>query len=314
MTAPENILQDLETKRSLETRMPVGAVEIRARRNDLLNWLYQSQIVEASMLSAHLADKLFFANAIKTYAAQAYLKFHPRSEGLQRYLEKESFKADIQKDFPKGFIVKPVGSMNSDGNNLLVDESFFTAVKNNPEGFFLKTKERCGLTGLFSSNERFLIQEKVGTKAEEYRLHTLEERVVLGATYTRWNQKWDHSNFVAAEKALQDFLQELPPFLTSRQAWSVDLMGSKDLGFKIIEINTNRGKQGHWSGDLEIPDTLAAYAKHLELHYGAKFMGEEGRKLLQGEANQEKYLEKFGAGEVARHQELRLELRQQLLR
>jgi hypothetical protein len=91
-------------------------------------------------------------------------------------------------------------------------------------------------------------------------------------------------------------------------------MGSKDLGFKIIEINTNHGKRGHWSGDFEIPDTLAAFTKHLELHCGAKFMGEEGRKLLQGEANQEKYLKKIGADEVARHQELRHELRQQLFR
>jgi hypothetical protein len=286
-------------------KLELGPVEIRATRNDLLKWLYQVGLIEASEFSAHLADKLFFSDLLRTVAPKAYLGFHPRTEGLQPYLMSADPKTMIDMDFPKGFVVKPVGSMNSDGENILIDEKFFDAYRRQPEAFFLRLDEACELTSLFSSCERYLIQEKIGERLQEYRLHSLEDKVVVAATYTRWNQDWDRTSFLAAEGAFQAFLSALPPFLTQRQAWSVDLMGSPATGFKIVEINTNRGNPGHWSGDLDIPDTLAAYAKHLELHYGARFTGEDGEKLLRGEANQEKYLEKYGPEEVLRHKELR---------
>ncbi len=78
-----------------------------------------------------------------------------------------------------------------------------------------------------------------------------------------------------------------------------------DSGYFIVEVNTNRGRQKHWSGDLVNPDTLRAYAEHLQKFYGARFLSEGAQKLLTGEASVEQYLEKFGADAVRRHQMLR---------
>jgi hypothetical protein len=291
-----------------EPFFPLGEVSIRPRRNDLLNWLYDKNVVEASEFSAHLFDKLFFAQFLKLASPEAYEEFHPRTSGLSEYLSRENAREAILGDFPDGFVVKAVGGMNSSGTGVLMDEAFFTALEKNPADFISSGSDPGELTGIISSGERFLVQEKIGTRQGEYRLHTLEDRVVRGATYTRWDQDWDRFIFTAAENALERFLHMLPKYMTSKQAWSFDFMGSPETGFKIVEVNTNRGRRKHWSGDLEIPDTLAAYTNHLESHYGALFLGEAGEELRNGVASGARHLEKFDAAAVARHLELKAQL------
>jgi hypothetical protein len=199
--------------------------------------------------------------------------------------------------------VKPVASMGSDGKGFFFSiEDFFAKFSADPEHFL--AEEVSPLTGMLSSGEKYLVQEKVGEREREYRLHTLENRVVRGATFTRWDQDWQEEKFLAAEDALQRFLDQLPQWFTARQAWSLDLMES-GADFFIVEVNTNRGSQKHWSGDLVNPDTLRAYAEHLQKYYGARFVSEGAQKILRGEASTAGYVEKFGLEAVQRHRELR---------
>ncbi len=292
-----------DKKKSARTSIaPLGEILItKPTRNAFLQWIYKIKLVETSAFSAHCSDKLIFAQILESVAPEVAEKFHPRTLGLKKALPK------IHTLFPRGFVVKPTDDMNSDGKSVYVEESFWEAYEKNPEIFLQTSPKPNALTGEVSSGETFLVQEKIGERAEEYRLHTLEHHVVKGATYTRWNQAWNRESFHRAEVALQEFLDALPRWVLAGQAWGVDLMeGPK--GFQIVEVNTNRGREIHWSGDLNIPDTLRAYVLLLEEKYGAVFSGKVGEMLRAGEANREKYLEKFGQEEVELHAALKHEM------
>jgi hypothetical protein len=148
----------------------------------------------------------------------------------------------------------------------------------------------------------------VGGKEQEYRLHSLKGRVVSGATFTRWDQDWVIEKFLQSEKSLKEFLDLLPTWFMARQAWSFDLIEGKE-GFFLVEVNTNQGMQKHWSGDLVNPDILKAYALRLEKHYGATFVSGGAKRIYEGAADQEMFLEKFGSEAVKRHEELRKSLK-----
>lgn len=270
----------------------------RATRNDFLAWIYESALVRADEFTAHTADKLFFAKLLDTYAPEAYAAFHPRTFSVAELgASPSAFLKDMQ------VIAKPVAGMNGEGGRIYPSTYEFLAYLSQDPSLF-GAGGPSALTNLLSSGERYLVQEKVGGRGPELRLHTMEGRVVKGATFTRWDEHWDAALFAEAERAMQDFLDLLPAWFVDRQAWSADLLRGQD-GFKLIEVNTNRGKPAQWSGDLSLPDVLSAYARHLESYYGADFSQAGGPELLAGQGNLEKFVKKFGAEAWERHQSLR---------
>lgn len=304
MNISQKARQILEERKaqSFPPMLALGEVDPKPTRNGLLKWIYAQGLVEASEFSAHGADKLLFARLVEILLPHD--RFHPKTRSIAEL--QPNLEESLKREFPHGYVVKPAGTMNSDGHGVYLS-GFLEEFSLHPDKFVGRSDFACELTGLVSSGEKYLVQELIGNREAEYRLHTLEGRVVKGATYTRWDQGWVEADFLRAEVALQRFLDQLPPWFVARQAWSVDMIDSE--GFRLVEINSNRGRQGHWSGDLAIPDTLQAYALHLEKYHGAKFVGEGGKLFLSGQANLEGFLEKFGAESVARHAELRKALK-----
>lgn len=300
----ERQVQMVVAERCARGRRPVsveGAVRVAPTRNAFLAWVYDSGLVEASTFSAHCADKLFFARLVEKVAPLSV--HHPRTRALTELLP--DLEHNLAVEFPVGWVVKPVSAMDSDGANVYLDAASFLAdFAKEPLRFLSRGAEVSALTGLVSSGERFLVQERVGEREREYRLHTWGSRVVSGATFTRWDQAWSPEHFRRAEAALQDFLDALPNWLTDAQAWSVDMIESRG-AFRLVEVNTNRGKTSHWSGDLANPDTLQAYALFFERELGLRFDGEGGDALRAGMANREHYLRKFGPEAVAKHERLK---------
>ncbi len=275
-------------------------------RKDFMKTLYAALAVDASEFSAHCADKLLFTKWVESirFSPTANGCGMPKTKSLKELLP--NLKENLEKEFHHP-VIKPVASMGSDGKGIYFSaEEFLQDFEKRPEYFF--EEEISPLTGLLSSGEKYFVQEKIGSRDQEYRLHTYQGSVVKGATFTRWDQDWDLKKFEEAEEALQQFLNTLPSWFTAGQAWSVDLMEG-DPGFSVVEINTNRGRKKHWSGDLTNPDTLAAYAKHFQEFYGAKFTSEGAKKILRGESKLEDFVEKFGWEAVKKHQELRKSLK-----
>lgn len=278
----------------------LGEAEIAPTRNALLKWLYAKGVVEASLYSGHLSDKLFCYQLINDA-----LPGHPLLARSCSVSEIGRDAAERRARFPAGYVVKPTGEMDSNGQNLFLDgEDFFAQGNSRPE-----TEVVNPITGLVSSGEKFFAQENLGAREGELRLHTLEAEVIPGATFTRWDTDWDLPKFAQAEAALRDFLSALPTWLTARQAWSVDLMEKKDGSFGIVEINTNRGLERQWSGDMMNPDVMQAYVLHLEASYGAKFLGESGELFRSAKADLAKYQEKFSEEARRRHSELKARYR-----
>lgn len=274
----------------------LGEAELPPTRNGLLRWLYAKGVVEASPYSGHLSDKLFCYRFLDE--ARPGSKLLARSCSLD---EIGSTPKERRARFPGGYVVKPTGGMDSNGQSVFIDgEEFFSRNISRPAGEAMNP-----ITGLVSSGEKFFAQENLGNREGEYRLHTLEAEVITGATFTRWDQEWDLAKFVRAEAALQDFLSALPAWVTARQAWSVDLMERGDGTFGIVEINTNRGLERQWSGDMINPDTMQAYVFHLESKYGARLVGMSGEIFRNAKADQAKYEEKFSAEARQRHAELK---------
>lgn len=278
----------------------LGEVELLPTRNSLLRWLYAKGVVEASPYSGHLSDKLFCYRLLSEALPEGKLLAHACS-----LIEIGHVPAERLARFPGGYVVKPTGEMDSDGQGIFLDgEDFFSRKILTPSEEAINP-----ITGLVSSGEKFFAQEKLGRPEREYRLHTLEAEVIKGATFTRWDQEWDLSVFARAEASLQEFLSALPAWATARQAWSVDLMEKGDGSFGIVEINTNRGLERQWSGDLINPDTMQAYVFHLESKYGARLLGESGEIFRQAKADQKKYEEKFSEDARRRHAELKARYR-----
>lgn len=269
----------------------------RSTRNDFLTWLYQNSLVRADALAAHLSDKLFFAKLLAAVAPEAYASFHPRTFSLTDLgSEPAAALSEIE------IVAKPAAGMNGEGGRVYLSRAeFLQAFAERPE-LFGAEEEPSPLTGIISSGARYLVQERLS--GEEFRLHTFEGRVVEGATFTRWDSPWRKEDFLAAETAMQRFLDLLPRWLVRGQAWSADFLRT-DKGFRLLEINTNRGQARQWSGDLSLPDVLGAYTQHLTRYHEADFSAAGGPALLAGEGNLEKYIAKFGAEAWARHQGLR---------
>lgn len=297
--------QEVLGQRQKEFKVKLEPVEIEAKRNPFLQWLYGTGLVEASSYSAHCADKLFFAHLLQTYAPQA-ASFHPLTIGLSWLPETlPELKIELARIFPRGFVVKKAGGIDSGLQGVYLHaEDFFAAFAGNTEVFLTREPVPADSTGLISSGEKYLVQEKI-SGGTELRLHSLQNRVVREATFTRWNEPWDYDLFLRAENAVQEFLSAIPEDLVRAQAWSFDVICEPSGQIKIIEVNTNRGRARQWSGDMVIPETLGAYVRHLEQFYGAKFLGESGELFRRNLANREKYRLKIGEEEFALHERLK---------
>ena len=56
-------------------------------------------------------------------------------------------------------------------------------------------------------------------------------------------------------------------------------------GFRIVEINTNRGEEMHWSGSLHTPSTLKKHLLHIEEKFSWQFKGLNALLMRWGLAN-----------------------------
>lgn len=305
-----------------------GKLLIRTRptRNAWLKSIYEQDLVRADEFSCMLADKLFFARMLKQNLGERSLRYYPKTRGLFELSggsvpAAPDFRQRLAQEFPGGFIVKPAAEVNSAGETLgfyFDPESFFADIKKlKSEPFALNERLRVlhsAFTnnqwvspdlGRLASGERLIVQSDVGAELigevsgrsrrfDEVRTHTFEEACIDGGDYHRWSVSpvQVREKFRWAQEFTRRFLAELPREVIQGQAWSLDLMVAGPNAIRIIDVNTNRGKKGHWSGFLVRPDLLGAYTRHLERTKGVKFAGWNGLLLRRGWASYHKYLKK----------------------
>jgi hypothetical protein len=123
------------------------------------------------------------------------------------------------------------------------------------------------------------------SNAYEYRVHTLYGRVVPGASLPRWESDPDPRTVAKVESFAQKFLDRLPSELKYRQAFAFDIYVHPQEGLSLIEINTNHGEEGNWSGFLKEPKVFASYVRLLARDYGWKFDPAVATDIFSGLGN-----------------------------
>jgi hypothetical protein len=121
----------------------------------------------------------------------------------------------------------------------------------------------------------------------EVRVHTYESRVVTDANPNFWVREGraTKQEIAAAQKFVAEFLGLLPQTLLSRQALSFDVLVLESGELKIVDLVTNRGRKVGWSGYLDQPRVIGAYARHFEQYAGVRFSGLSGYMIRKNAGN-----------------------------
>ncbi len=223
----------------------------------------------------------------------------------------DSLEARLYATFPAGFVARPAVGVapRETGRGLFKSTDDFVAELVKPDTFLYRTDHlrrpvRSIVLDEIASGEAVVLQEDilskfsaeqglVGSKAKrewrEVRVHTYEGRVVNDANPGFWVRE-DQVSEKELEKAqafVREFLSKLPPSLLMRQAWSVDVLVLDEATnqFRIADVVTNRGRRGGWSGYLDQPRVLGAYARHLEAHAAVRFASLGGQILRKNAGN-----------------------------
>lgn len=258
-----------QTCRELFATKALLIKEVLPTSNSLRAMLYSEGLVSADSFSANLANKLYASRLLHQHSPLPQHVHLSRAMGLLEFLNQKSnipLEEKLKIDFPNGFVVKLTSEKNSYGSGMILKTDELVR--------FLDQPDR-NLGSL--DNERYMIEElHPGTifsqGHKEFRIHTLGAKVINGATLSRW-QYWqdvDPAITKSLHESIEQFLQTLPAWMTNKQAWSLDVTITRDGVWKLIEINTNNGLQGNWSGFFLHPRVASAYFLHLQNNFGWK--------------------------------------------
>lgn len=321
-----------ELKNQILARPGIASPEARevrsgSTRNEWLKKLYGEGLVEASELTRLLSDKAIMAGLLESFLGKESEAFHPKTMGLKYFLAKHALvdakgvlqrdeakiKAALAGEFPHGYIVKPAAGINSEGKSkgfyFKMDKFLADLVREDspvysPADF--QTPFVSPLLGVVASGEMLILQENVVLAAgaesplttkefAEVRAHTFEDKLVAGATYSRWAEskvKVTKEHFRATDELIQALLAKLPKEFLARQAFSIDVAVLANGYTRILDVNTNRGREIQWSGYMPRPGVIGAYTRHLEAEKKLHFAGLNGALLRSGWGNYLHYLKK----------------------
>lgn len=300
-------------------------IHCRPVRNSWLKALYQHGLIEASEKTRLLADKLYLYKVLSESMGTDLQKYHPKTLGLQEFIQKhqlwtpqqgfapgEKIKTALQIEFATDVILKPAAVINTGGEEglyLFSTQALLRAFTDqHPD--LTKACARTSpyappLLGIAASGEEFILQEHIAGIAgmalvdktkhyEEIRIHTYEDQVLRGASFSRWaeNEIKHSKKFYWAQDFVQDFLNHLPKEFLQGQVWGLDLLAFDNGTLRILEINTNRGEKGQWTGFLSRPHLMGAYTRMIESKKNVRFAGLSGVLLRNNYGNITKHLKK----------------------
>lgn len=286
-----------------------------------LQTVYSKQLVDASNATGLLSDKLLFYEVTKRELGEAVVdRFIVKTMGLRDFLVTEGLvdaagrlasdgdkiDASLFKVFKSGFVARPaVGvAARETGRGLFKESDEFVAELLKPDTFLYrpdhrKRPVRSTMLGEIASGEAIVLQEDLLSQGRsgnvtskrapwrEVRVHTFESRVLADAIPNFWvrDGQATKDEVTSAQKFVAEFLSLLPQTLLSRQALSFDVLVLESGEMKIVDLVTNRGRKTAWSGYLDQPRVIGAYARHFEQYAGVRFTGFGGYLIRKNAGN-----------------------------
>jgi hypothetical protein len=281
-----------------------------------LKAVYSSGLVEANWSAKMLSDKLIFANLVSTVLGARSERYVLKTAGLRDILfrnalvdstgqltrDGDRIEEALSTEFPNGFLVRPAvgvtprettkGLFNSPDEFIV---ELLRAQNSLYQARFARVPMKSHILGGVASGEGVVLQENfvqslalnrplAKNSFQEIRIHTYEHQVVPGASPKPWVQKVSipKSSVEKAEQFVGEMLAEMQaasPRIFEGMAFGIDV-GLLDNGeMRVLGAVTNRGKPMGWSGYLEQPKVLGAYARFFEKNNRAKFIGLAGVAL-----------------------------------
>ncbi len=290
-------------------------ISLRARKAEFLNFLYKSEILRADELSMLLTDKLLIYKVMEYFLGDRATVYHPRALGLNEFLasrnlvdhvggihvSESTLTRALEEAFPEGFVIKPVIGLSSGGKNIYFDakEVVRDLLAQNTNLYKPTDFLSPYISPVYSvplSGEKFMLMGLIKDTAagskdttygndNEFRTHSFYKNVVPGTTQTRWYTPDAPNKVARVEKFVQEFLDSMPSGFTLRSAYSFDVFIGANGRLQLIEINTNNGRPGGWSGFLRLPHVLGAHTRFLRERYGITIEGTAGFMFYNDLAN-----------------------------
>jgi hypothetical protein len=198
------------TTRALPMRQVLLALGFDERR--LAAWRLEHKLVQALVFRHYCPNSL------------------PATRGLDRLAQGVNpgeLRSTLRETFPRGFVIKPALG-DCSGNDC---DSSTEAV--------LSRIERGGrhLPGAGSlTDEEFIVQERKNIRSE-YRVHTIEDRVIEDLTIHRHRGSLRPGERQGPNRYVQKMLDALPAGITSGSHLGWDIALLDDGGFAVIEVN-----------------------------------------------------------------------------
>jgi hypothetical protein len=303
--------------------MSLRKISVPTTRNAWLEKLYDDGVLVASEESRNLSDKLYAARRLKEFLGESFTEYHPQTFGLKELALKYDLINENQlaalpviqeafrKEFPLGFIIKPCAVINTGGEtegNYFFENDIWNDLSS--EGPLAKSLLRKNdyvskLLKVPVSGEEYIIQENISTRAgyapakaktyAEVRVHTYEDKAIQWGLFSRWavSPVEQNEKFLMAETLVQKMLDQIPKDYLRGFAWGLDVMVFDNGYARIVDINTNRGQRGQWSGYLSRPPLMGAYTRAIEKQRQVRFAGLSGVILRNNYGNYWKYKKKY---------------------
>lgn len=180
---------------------------------------------EYRQLRWRLEHKLVQALILRHYCPKAI----PVTHGLSKYraVDRSRFRRSLHEAFPDGFYIKAALS-DSTGEREVCDRThlILAAIESGQESL-----RECAIT-----EEDLIVQERV-PMLKEYRVHSLEDRVIEDCTFRRYGRGNIPGERDAPNAYIQAILDRLPDALVagSLYGWDVGLTANHE--FRVIEAN-----------------------------------------------------------------------------
>jgi hypothetical protein len=196
--------------RALLTRQVMQRLGFDERR--LANWRLEHKLIQALVFGHYAPGRL------------------PVTCGLDRMvwgIDVSQLRELLRSRFPAGFVVKTaLGDSSGDQCDYRTEAALS----------WIENGGRCNPAPGLLENEEFIVQERVRIR-QEYRVHTVEDRVIEDLTVRRHRGTVGPGERSAPNLRVQSILDALPAGLTAGSVLAWDVALAEDGSVSVIEIN-----------------------------------------------------------------------------
>jgi hypothetical protein len=180
----------------------------------------------------------------------------------------------LSNEFPDGFVIKEtLGDSSGDQAGADLADSVLPSIESGQLSVKRAAEEHAPPGCESLTQERYIVQQRIDI-AHEYRVHSLEDRVILNLTSRRYGDGTVVSERDAPSAFVQDLLDRLPDGFIGGSLLGWDIAKTRGGAFRVVEVNFSGyhlvyHPGFHCSGYFHDPGSGQGNTARLLCHIGA---------------------------------------------